>query len=196
MSVFRIKASSARPVCRQAGQKIGLIFIGIGLFCFLLITSFRIYRRYKQRILSFEIIPPLAYGNQESFYPTRIVISRLKIDLPVSPSVIKAGVWEISEIGASYLVGSGIPGGNGNVVIYGHNKKNLFGPILWLKAGDKIQINNPLQEFRYLVTEVRNVTPAQVEVLLPSKEATLTLYTCNGLFDSKRFVVSAKLQEY
>lgn len=194
MSVFRIKTI---PAYRQAGssQKTGLIFIGVGLFCFLLITSLHIYRYYQQRILSFETIPQLTRGSQESLYPTRIVINRLKIDLPVAISVIKAGIWEISDIGASYLVGSGIPGKNGNVVIYGHNKKNLFGPILWLKSGDEIQINSSEQEFRYLVTEVRNVTPAQVEVLLPSKEATLTLYTCNGLFDSKRFVVSARLQE-
>lgn len=140
-------------------------------------------------------MPQFVQNDSGSLYPSQISIARLKIDLPVSPAAIEAGIWEISQVGASYLVGSGIPGKGGNVVIYGHNKKYLLGPILSLKKGDQVRIKNTKgDEYEYLVEEIKTVTPEQVEVLLPGNGASLTLYTCSGLFDSKRFVALARLQ--
>lgn len=185
------------PVCQpvDSRQKTGLTFVFVGLFCFAAIFSLVLYRHYRQRILSFETVPHLAWDNQESLYPVRILVDRVKIDLPVASTVIKTGTWEISETGASYLVGSGIPGEKGNVVIYGHNKKLLFGPILSLKKGDQVRIKNTKgDEYEYLVEEIKTVNPDQVEVLLPTKEAVLTLYTCNGFFDRQRFVALARLK--
>lgn len=140
-------------------------------------------------------MPQFVQNDSGSLYPSQISIARLKIDLPVSPAKIKAGIWEISQNGASYLVGSGIPGKEGNVVIYGHNKKYLLGPILSLKKGDQVRIKNTKgDEYEYLVEEIKTVTPKQIEVLLPGNGASLTLYTCSGLFDSKRFVALARLK--
>ena len=189
MSIFGVKTFPSR-------QKIGLTFIKVSLFCFAIIIAISFYQQYRQKILSFNTVPQFVQNNSGSLYPSQISIARLKIDLPVSPAKIKAGIWEISQDGVSYLVGSGIPGKGGNVVIYGHNKKYLLGPILSLKKGDQVRIKNTKgDEYEYLVEEIKTVTPDQIEVLLPGNGASLTLYTCSGLFDSKRFVALARLKE-
>lgn len=194
MSIFGVKTFPARQLA-DSRQKIGLTFIKVGFFCFAIIVAISFYQQYRQKILSFNAVPRLAENDSKSLYPAWISIARLKIELPVSPAAIKAGIWEISETGASYLVGSGIPGKEGNVVIYGHNKKRLFGPILSLKKGDQVRIKNTKgEEFEYFVEETKTVTPDRVEVLLPTTKANLTLYTCSGLFDSKRFVAFTRLK--
>ncbi len=188
MSIFGVKTIPSR-------QKTGLTFIFVGLFCFAIVVAISFYQQYRQKILSFDTAPQLVENDSEFLYPAWISVARLKIELPVSPATIKAGIWEISPTGASYLVGSGIPGEKGNVVIYGHNKKYLFGPILSLKKGDQIRIKNTKSdEYEYLVEEIKTVTPQEVEILLPGNGASLTLYTCSGLFDSKRFVALARLK--
>lgn len=157
--------------------------------------SFRTYGEIKKQALSFSQAPELKTELKEELSPSRIIISSLKIDLPVTPGKIVDDVWEISDTGASYLLGSGIPGKPGNLVIYGHNKNNLFGPIRWLEKGDEIKIKNKReQEFIYKVVETKTVSPKNVEVLAPTEEAILTLYTCSGFLDSQRFIVVAKLQ--
>lgn len=175
-------------------QKAGLILIFLGLVCFGAIFSFKIYQESRQKILSFSGVPKLTEESPEELFPTQILIPKVRINLPVL--VAKAGgeVWEVSDKGASYLLGSGIPG-KGNLVIYGHNKTSLFGPIRWLENGDEIKIKNKKeQEFIYKVVETKTVSPKNVEVLAPTEEAILTLYTCSGFLDSQRFIVVAKLK--
>ena len=132
---------------------------------------------------------------EESDLLGKILIPRIGIDLSISPTKIINNQWEISEKSASYLLGSGIPGREGNVVIYGHNKNHLFGPIRWLEKEDEIKvINKKGEKFVYKVVETKTVSPETVEVLAPTDDATLTLYTCTGFLDRERFVVVAKLQ--
>jgi sortase A len=183
----RIKTFSSR-------QKTGLVLILIGIFFFGAVFSLRFYQRSQEKILSFSKAPKVQEEVLEDFFPKQIWIPRVKIDLSVSPAKAKEEIWEISENGASYLLGSGIPGRKGNVVIYGHNRKNLFGPIRWLKNGDEIIIKNGKgEEFAYKVRETKIVSPENIEVLAPTEEPVLTLYTCTGVFDSRRFVVVARL---
>jgi len=44
-------------------------------------------------------------------------------------------------------------------------------------------------EYSKQVKEIVEVKPDQVEYLLPTSEETLTLYTCSGFMDQKRFIV-------
>lgn len=185
MSGKRIKTLSSR-------QKAGLILIFLGLICFGIIFSFK---AYQKSILSFSKVPELKEEISEELFPTRILIPKVRIDLQVFPAKASGEIWEVSEEGASYLLGSGVPGQKGNVVIYGHNKNKLFGPIRWLGKGEEIKvINKKGEEFIYKVGETKTVSPDKVEVLAPTEDATLTLYTCTGFLDSKRFIVVAKLQ--
>ncbi|MFZ5365999.1 MAG: sortase [Patescibacteria group bacterium] len=183
----------SRLAARRARQKASLILIFFGVICFGVIFSLRAYQEARQKILSFSEVPKLAEEAPEELFPTQILIPKVRINLSVFPSKASGVSWEISEKGASYLLGSGIPGRIGNVIIYGHNKRNLFGPIRWLKQQDEIKVvNKKGEEFIYKIRETKIVSPNEVSVLAPTEEPTLTLYTCTGFMDSQRFVVIAK----
>jgi LPXTG-site transpeptidase (sortase) family protein len=176
-------------------QKIGLVLISLGLFFFLGAFSFKAYQDYRQNILSFSQLPELQVEADEELLPEKIIIPSVGIDLVVSPARVENSLWQVSKEGASYLWGSGIPGREGNVVIYGHNTNRLFGPIRWLKTEAEIKvINRKGEEFVYKIVETKTVSPDSVEVLSPTEEAILTLYTCTGFWDSQRYVVRARLQ--
>lgn len=176
-------------------QKIGLGLILVGIISFAAVFSFRTYEELKKQALSFSQVPELKTESKEELSPSQIIIPSLKIDLPVAPGKVIDDVWEISDTGASYLLGSGIPGKPGNMVIYGHNKRKLFGPILWIKKGAEIKIENKKGEtFNYLVEETKTVLPTHVEVLMPTENSMVTIYTCTGFMDTKRFVVTATLK--
>mgnify|MGYP001589055206 CR=1 FL=1 len=188
MRISWIKTSYSR-------QKAGLILILVGLVCFGVIVSLRTYREYTRKILSFSKIPELKEEISEDLFPTQILISKVRIDFPVFPARASGDTWEISEKGVSYLLGTGVPGRKGNVVIFGHNKNNLFGPIRWLEKDEGIELTNKRDEkFIYKIITTKIVSPDEVWVLSPTEDATLTLYTCTGFLDSKRFIVVAKLK--
>lgn len=173
-------------------QKIGLSLILLAGVCFLGFFGLKIY---QPNPLSFSENPASGEQISEEQLPSKIIIPSLKIDLPVLPAKAAEAQWEIFETSASYLLGSGIPGKKGNVVIYAHNKRHLFGPVLGIKKGAEIKIENKNGEsFAYYVLETKTVSPQQIEVLLPTLDSTLTLYTCTGFADSKRFVIVAKLK--
>jgi LPXTG-site transpeptidase (sortase) family protein len=165
-----------------------LIFLG-----FLLMSFAAGYRFYSERILSFSATPSNAnaFENQKNT-PTRITIPKVKIDVPVEVSSIRDGVWGISNHGASFLdISAGI-GSGGNIVMYGHNKAKIFGYIRNLKKGDLIELQDKDGvKHVYKVEETRVVEPNNLTYVEPKDKETLTLYTCTGLFDSKRHIVVA-----
>lgn len=169
-------------------QKIGLIFLVFGILFF---TFFILYK--KGNHLYFSRPPQTSVEIPNIILPRRIIILSVGLDLPIFPAKVLSGNWEISESGASYLLGSGTLGKSGNIIIYGHNKKKIFGPILYLKKGAEIKIEDEKSNvYKYEVRETKVVTPKNIEVLNPTRDETLTLYTCTGNFDLKRFVVIAK----
>lgn len=184
MFIVRIKALLS---C----QKASLILVLVGLAC-LGITIFLKLYFIKPSVTS----SPQPKGQpQEYFFPVQILIPKVKIDLSVSSAKAEGENWEISEKGVSYLLGSGIPGQKGNVVIFGHNKNSLFGPIRWLEKDDEIRIiNRKNEEFVYRVIEIKKVSPKQVDILAPTEESILTIYTCSGFLDKERLTLKAKLQ--
>lgn len=189
MSFFRFKIANSLTHRQKIG--LGLIFLG-GLF----FLGFLVIKIYFSSPLSFSQKPQFEIESSEEQYPARIIVPSLKIDLPVFPAKAEGEKWEIFEDAASYLLGSGIPGKQGNVVIYSHNKRHLFGTLLGIKKETEIKIENKKGEsFSYEVFETRVVSPAQIEILLPTEESILTLYTCTGFTDSKRFIVIAKLNK-
>ena len=187
MSIFRFRNFALR-------QKSGFVLIFIGLFCFLTALSLKSYQASQQNILSFAEAPEPIRTVEEGDLPERILIPKVKIDLPVLPAKVVDNQWQISKEGAFYLLGSGIPGREGNAVIYGHNLNSLFGPIRWLEKDEEVRVvNKKEEEFVYKIVEIKTVTPQMVEVLAPTEDATLTLYTCTGFLDKDRLVVVAKL---
>ena len=178
--------SSVRNKARRRRQKTGLVLILVSLICFGVIFFLKLSPAPPPEPLK---EPP------EASFPIQILIPKVKINLPVSPAKAEGENWEISQTGASYLLGSGIPGQKGNVVIFGHNKNSLLGPVRWLVPGDQIKlINQKNEEFIYKVIEKKTVSSKQIDILTPSGDARLTLYTCSGFLDKERLVLVAKLQ--
>ncbi|KKQ52100.1 hypothetical protein A2865_03125 [Candidatus Woesebacteria bacterium RIFCSPHIGHO2_01_FULL_39_17] len=124
--------------------------------------------------------------------PKRIIIPRLSLDLEVKKADIVNGYWEVFPDTAAWGSGSGIPGEKGNQIIFAHAREGLFLPLQSIKVGVKLYILSDLGWFQYEVREIKEVYPNQIEVIAPTEDETLTLYTCSGFSDSKRLIVIAK----
>lgn len=125
----------------------------------------------------------------EKISPSSVSFPSLSLTLPVASGSINNNLWTLYDDKASWLSSSEIPGG-GNVILYGHNRKGLFGGLKALELGDKINVVHNRKVYTYLVSEKRKVTPEDVGAVL-SGENRLTLYTCDGTFDQKRLVIVA-----
>ncbi len=123
--------------------------------------------------------------------PTHIFIP-WNTDANIEPLSFTAGQWGISDTKVTYLLGSARPGEKGNIIMYGHNKREILGNIRALKGGERITIRTEDgKDHIYIVKLTREVEPTDVSLLSPTKDEVLTLYTCSGFWDSKRFIVQA-----
>lgn len=124
--------------------------------------------------------------------PVRIVLPKENIDLPVSEAKIVNGFWEVFEDKAAWGEDSGVPGRAGNQVIFAHAREGLFLPLKGVKIGDSVYVFTKDMWYAYEVKEIKEVFPNQKEVIEPTLDETLTLYTCSGFNDSKRLIIVAK----
>ncbi len=112
------------------------------------------------------------------------------VDVDISQQVLVAGEWTIAEREASHLANSARPGEAGNIIIYGHNTRPILGNIRALQGGEIVTLTSADgSKHQYQIKQIVEVRPDQVEYLLPTSEETLTIYTCSGFMDQKRFIV-------
>lgn len=167
-----------------------LIFVGI--FC-IIVSSFLIWQRNTPTRLAFAIenTSPIKTSSK---VPTEIVMTDLGIQLSIIPSVVEKNKWGVTDKGVSYLTSSPVPGEKGNSVLYGHNYPNLLGKLPKIKPGQGIKIKYAdNSEKTFIVEYTAVVTPNQTQILKETLDTRITIYTCTGFLDSKRFVVSALL---
>lgn len=171
-----------------------LIFTGFILYA---LAGYFIWLRNDPSRLAFQKYSAVAPANiEKKSLPTRIVIKDLHIDLPVLPAKITNNVWQTTANGVSYLTSSPLPGTKGNSIIYGHNWNSLFGNLVNSHPGEKVEIDyadGSKKTFTIAYTSV--VTPDTASILAASKDKRITMYTCTGWFDSKRFVAVAVLDK-
>jgi len=170
----------------------------------LILLIFGIYLVWKgnsQQSLSFNSPPQLQEGSSVdgnitvSIKPVLIKIPSIDKELQIMPSKIVNNSWESTKKGVSYLETSPIPGEMGNSIIYGHNYPNLLKNLTQVKVGDEIAIvfeNGVEKKFEVMFTQ--EVGPNQSTILNATGDRRVTLYTCSGFLDSKRFVVTAILK--
>lgn len=173
------------------------LFIITGLICFIS-AGYLIYDRTNPNRVSFayekQIIPAKEIQSQRQ--PVKLVINTVNIELPIIPASIKDGQWESTKDGVSYLTSSPIPGEKGNSILYGHNWPNLLGKLVTIKPGDTVEITYNDGSVSYFDIEyTATVTPDQTHILAESQDKRITLYTCTGFMDSKRYVVVGILRE-
>lgn len=124
--------------------------------------------------------------------PVRIVIPSVEIDVAVRPARIVNGYWELFDDVAGFGQGSAYPGEVGNTVIFAHTRSGLFINLKNIKKGEGVYVITKDKWFSYQVDKITEVLPSQTEVIAPTPDETLTLYTCSGFADSKRLIVTAK----
>lgn len=166
-----------------------LIVCGLILIFFALLLF---YQRNNPSRISFADYAQAQSKSRSEIFPTRVQIERVGIDLPLYPSEIVNGKWGDTKKGASYLLTSPVPGEDGNSVIYAHNYPVLFGSLTKTVVDDTVTITySDGTSKKFVIVATKIVDPTDTGVIGKSPEKRLTLYTCTGFLDSKRFVVSA-----
>lgn len=165
-------------------------FIVFG-FLVLAFGGFLLFQHYTPQRLSFRNFHPsstISRGEHQS----RILIPSLNIDLEIFPAKIINNTWEAASQGVSHLSSSPSPGEKGNSILYGHNWTNLLGNLTKIKPGAEIDITlNNKEKKTFIVEYVSVVDPNDTQILSETNDVRITLYTCTGFLDSKRFVVTA-----
>lgn len=167
-----------------------LILAGLSCIAF---GFYLVYLRHSPKLLSFEgkkfTVKNIKGGNQ----PAKISIPSLHVNLPIVPAIADGRDWETTHLGVSYLAGSPVPGEHGNSVLYGHNWESLLSKLPQIKTGEKIEITMKSGVKKLFIVEYTAVVaPDQTYIIENTSDTRITLYTCTGFLDSKRFVVVAK----
>ncbi len=170
-----------------------LIILGV---LFLALAGFLFWERTTPQRLTFDIDDPQSLGVQEGslsqLEPKVLVIKELGIELSIYPARLTGTKWEATTKGVSYLTSSPKPGEKGNSIIYGHNWKNLLGNLTKAVPGQEVEIIfSDFSERNFVIKYVQVVLPSDTGVLASGDDSRLTIYTCTGFLDSKRFVVTA-----
>lgn len=169
------------------------ILMIIGVFLVLL-SGTHWYLRYKALSLSKELLASyeIQHNIDDGLTPTKIYIQWF-VDVNIETQFYSDNQWTISEQFASHLYQSAKPKQNGNIIIYGHNTRKILGNIRALKGNEIITITTKNgEDHKYQIFNIDEVNPDKVEYLKPTNQEILTLYTCSGFLDSKRFIVQAK----
>ncbi len=169
---------------------------GIGLLClaygFLLLVQ-----HYNPNRLSFALssYKDPKFASTEAV-PAVLAIPGLQISLPIIPSHISGKSWPTTDRGVSYLADSVIPGSKGNAIFWGHNWTSLLGGLVHTKQGQKVSVLfTDGTSKTFTVEYIGVVSPNQSSILKNTGDRRLTIYTCTGFLDSKRFVVVARYDE-
>lgn len=133
---------------------------------------------------------------KETSKPARVIIKDLGINLALLPAKIENNAWGTTYDGASYLASSPIPGNSGNSIIYAHNWTSLFGRLPNAKPGQTVEIEfTDGSKKKFVIAYTSTVLPTESSILKDSQDKRITLYTCTGFLDAKRFVVVALLEK-
>ena len=99
--------------------------------------------------------------------------------------------------GVGRIAGTSLPGQGGNIGIAGH-RDGFFRRLKNIRTGDAIELVTMSGTDVYVVDQIRITNPADVSVLRPSAERSLTLVTCYPFYfvgpAPNRYVVGASLK--
>jgi len=122
----------------------------------------------------------------------KLIIPRLDAELYV---VEGDGPSELRR-GPGHLIGTAMPGENGNCVIAGHRDTH-FRVLKNIQKGDDIVLQTKTGKYLYRVREMKIVTPDNTSSLQPTSDSELNLITCYPFYyvgsAPRRFVVEARL---
>lgn len=152
---------------------------------------FSFWRYHNLRILSFKA-ESVSIRVNSSIKPVYIKAYPVGVDVAIKEAGIVNGIWQVHPNEVSYLKTSDGIGGSSNIILYGHNKINVLGPIRHIKIGAVIELTgSDGNVYKYEVTKTDTVKPDNLVYLNELDRETLTIYTCTGFLDTERFIVVA-----
>lgn len=170
---------------------VGVSFLGLGIYLFL--------ERSNPNRLAFTHYQYSAAEQQQinvNNLPVQLTIPDINVDVKVIPAKTQGNNWQITDKGASYLTSSPIPGQEGNSVMYAHNWGGLFQNLPRIKPGNTVVVTYADRTTKtFSIAYTLEVSPGDISVLSKSTDTRLTLYTCSGFLDAKRFVAVAMLNQ-
>lgn len=127
----------------------------------------------------------------------RVIIPAMLLDQSINEghdtyAVLNKGIWHWPD--------SSTPDRGSNTILIGHrftytNPRGVFYFLDKVHTGDEIGITWNDKSYIYKVFEIKVVHPTQTDILNPTTQPTLTLYTCTPLWWPKdRLVVTAHLE--
>ncbi len=121
-------------------------------------------------------------------------ISKLQLDAPVLE-----GTDDLTlNRGVGHIVGTALPGEEGNIGIAGH-RDSFFRVLKNIKEGDTIELVTSSHTERYTVDHIVLVRPDDVSVLRPRSISSLTLVTCYPFYfigsAPQRYIVQASIAD-
>lgn len=189
-----MQSDASETKTSQVGSKLSL---GFALFVLGAILVFGGFQNKHVSNYTFASEPIVIEGFSaeevdESKVSKRILIPDLSIDLEINKAKEIKGYWEVFEDSAGWGEGSGLPGEVGNQVIFAHSREGLFLPLKDVQNEMEVYILTQDDWYQYKVEEIKEVFPNETQVIAPTDDETLTLYTCSGFNDSRRLIVVAK----
>lgn len=184
-----------RPgIFKKIKKQIPEILIILGIFCIFISGFYWIGRAKALRMEQQLLAEYNDFSNQLPTRPSRPkhIFIKWFIDSDIETQIFSNDNWTISGDKTSYLDQSARPQESGNIILYGHNTKKILGNIRALKGGEEVVVTTEDgQTHLYQVSEIHEVEPNQTEYLEPTSREVLTMYTCSGFLDQKRFIVRA-----
>ena len=126
------------------------------------------------------------------------VVGRLTIlSANINHYVVFGATLNKLEYGPGYILGTSLPGTGGNFAIAGHRTTYgaPFGNLDKTEVGDSILFQTNTNQYEYLITEVKIVSPEDTYVLGNFGDDRITLSTCHPKFSARqRLVVIGELK--
>ncbi|MEL0239985.1 MAG: sortase [Candidatus Actinomarina sp.] len=126
------------------------------------------------------------------------VVGRLTIlSANINHYVVFGATLNKLEYGPGYILGTSLPGSGGNFAIAGHRTTYgaPFGNLDKTEVGDTILFQTNTNQYEYLITEVKIVSPEDTYVLGNFGDDRITLSTCHPKFSARqRLIVVGELK--
>lgn len=193
-ALLKKRRAELKKIIKKVTQNTPELLMATGVFLVILSSAHQFFIARSLRY-NRELIERLNIEEQQKVQaatPVRIEIPHFRVNLPIEQVTVKNEQWVIPDAEVGHVKESAYPGFDGNVILFGHNKRTVFGPLLWMSVGQEIILyTQDGSKQVYTVSDIFETDPRNVEVLAPTETEMLTLYTCSGFFDAKRWVVRA-----
>lgn len=149
----------------------GIIFICYSIFL------------YAQKVSSTPLVIETSAQELEKSHFPKLIIEDIGVSANIFPATYTNGEWQPDARGVSK---------NDNV-IYGHNWKSILGNLIYIKPGTEIKVlEDTNTTVSYIVKFTQEIDPNVTTLTNVNDVNKLVIYTCSGVFDSKRFIVVAE----